>query len=262
MKKHAALLASLALILSHSVFSRDLADIARSGVLLVGTTGDYPPLTMRNRQGVYEGFAIDMATLLQTHLSKTVGKKLRLECVWTHWPDLHEDMKQGRFDIAMGGITRTEDREQAFLLSNNVMPSGKVALMRKELAAPYLSLNNQALLNKLNTSGLHLVINPGGTNQRFAMQHLPDMRFTLTADNREPFLMLRDHQADIMITDKVEALYQSQHNPSLIVINEAMFSWTVSHKVYMMQKSSKALHKEVNRWLQQTDIQKVTEKWF
>ena len=252
----------LGVVFSLSSFARDWPEIVRSGTLLVGTTGDYPPLTLRNRLGQYQGFAIDMAESLGSYLSLVSSKTIRIEFIWTHWPDLHSDLSLDRFDIVMGGITRTEDRDKQFLLSDNVIPSGKVILIQKDLAGPFKGLNNQALLDKLNTSGLHLVINPGGTNQRFAMQHLPSMRFTMTADNREPFLMLRDRQADVMVTDLVEANYQVKQIPALTIVNHDMFSWTISHKVYMMQKSNRTLLKEVNRWLKLTDIEQIKKNWF
>ena len=242
--------------------ARDLPEILNSGVLRIGTTGDYAPLTLCNKQGRCEGFAIDMAQSLGKYLSKLSGKTITVAFVPTHWPDLHNDLKNDEFDIAMGGITRTEDRDARFLLSDPVIPSGKVALMQKSLASAYAGLNDLQLVKKLSNSNLHLVINPGGTNQQFTMKYLQDMRYTLTADNREPFLMLRDHQADLMITDRTEALHQIKQIPSLVIINDAMFSWTVSSKVYMSQKNSKLLISEVNRWLKTIDIQSMQERWL
>ncbi|MET4693471.1 transporter substrate-binding domain-containing protein [Endozoicomonas lisbonensis] len=252
----------LGVFLSLPASARDWSEIVRSGTLLVGTTGDYPPLTLRDRQGQYQGFAIDMAESLSSYLSLVSGKTIRVEFIRTHWPDLHSDLNLDRFDIAMGGITRTEDRDKQFLLSDNVIPSGKVVLIQNNLATPFKGLNNQTLLDKLNTSDLHLVINPGGTNQRFAMQYLPSMRFTMAVDNREPFLMLRNRQADVMVTDLIEANHQLKQIPALTIINPDMFTWTISHKVYMMPKSSHTLLKEVNRWLKLTDIEKIKKNWF
>ncbi|KEQ14586.1 hypothetical protein GZ77_09680 [Endozoicomonas montiporae] len=242
--------------------ARDWPEIARSGTLLVGTTGDYPPLTLRSKQGRYQGFAIDMAESLASYLSLVSEKHIRVEFVLTQWPDLHHDLQQDYFDIAMGGITRTEDRSKQFLLSDNVIPSGKVILMQNKLAAPFSGLNDQALLNKLNASKLHLVINPGGTNERFAKRYLSSMPFTMAANNREPFLMLRNHQADLMLTDSIEARYQVKQIPSLTIVNPDRFSWTLSHKVYMMQKNSHTLLGEVNRWLKLTNIEQIKKNWF
>ncbi|WP_419834634.1 transporter substrate-binding domain-containing protein [Endozoicomonas atrinae] len=242
--------------------ARDLPEIISSSILRVGTTGDYAPLTLCDKQNHCEGFAIDMAQSLGKYLMQISGKPISVEFMRTSWPDLHNDLENDRFDIAMGGITRTDARSQHFLLSDNIIPSGKVVLMQKNLSSSYAGMNDDQLIEQLNTSNLHLVINPGGTNQEFTMKYLQDMRYTLTADNREPFLMLRDHQADLMITDRTEALYQIKQIPSLIIINDAMFSWTVSSKVYMSQKNSKLLISEVNRWLKTIDIQSMQERWF
>ncbi|KEI71644.1 transporter substrate-binding domain-containing protein [Endozoicomonas elysicola] len=254
--------AFLSIMIIQTAMARDLSDIFRSGVLRIGTTGDYAPLTLCDKQGRCEGFAIDMAHSLGKYLSQVSGKTMIVEFVRTHWPDLHNDLENDGFDIAMGGITYTEDRDAQFLLSDPVIPSGKVVLMQKSMASAYTGLNDLQLVKQLSTSNLHLVINPGGTNQTFTMKYLPHMRSTLTADNREPFLMLRDHQSDVMITDRTEALYQVKQIPSLMIINDDMFSWTVSHKVYMTQKNNRALLSEVNRWLKETDIQRIQTRWF
>ena len=254
--------AFLSVMIIQTAMARDLSDIIRSGVLRIGTTGDYAPLTLCDKQGRCEGFAIDMAHSLGKYLSQVSGKTIIVEFVRTHWPDLHSDLENDGFDIAMGGITRTEDRDARFLLSDPVIPSGKVVLMQKSLASAYAGLNDLQLVKQLSNSNLHLVINPGGTNQQFTMKYLQDMRYTLTADNRKPFLMLRNHQADLMITDRTEALYQIKQIPSLVIINDAMFSWTVSSKVYMSQKNSKLLISEVNRWLKTIDIQSMQERWL
>ncbi|WP_419536315.1 transporter substrate-binding domain-containing protein [Endozoicomonas sp.] len=262
MKPFFQAIAVASMVISHSVMARNLPDIIRSSSLRVGTTGDYAPLTRCDSLGHCEGFAIDMAKSLGNYLSQITGKTISVEFVKTNWPDLHSDLANDRFDVAMGGITRTDDRSQHFLVSDNVIPSGKVLLMQQSKADAYLGMNDHQLTKHLNISNLHLVINPGGTNQRFVRKHLPDMRVTLTADNREPFLMLQQHQADAMITDRTEALYQVKQIPSLMIVNDAMFSWTVSHKIFMTQKSSLLLMSEVNRWLKQTDIQSIQKKWF
>ena len=45
--------------------------------------------------------------------------------VYTSWPALAADLQADKFDIAMGGVTETPARAQAFALSHPVVANGK-----------------------------------------------------------------------------------------------------------------------------------------
>ena len=81
--------------------SLTLARIKASGILRVGTTGDYTPFSLLQPDGSYAGADIDMAHDLAARLG--VG----ISFVPTVWFDLLEDFLADRFDIAMGGVTVT-----------------------------------------------------------------------------------------------------------------------------------------------------------
>ena len=245
-----------------SAFTRELLTIQDSGYIRIGTTGDYPPLTDRGRNDNYKGFAIDMAHSLGRYLSQKSSRKIEVQFVQTYWSGLHKELEKDHFDIAMGGITRTPARAEQFLLSSNVTASGKVALIRKEHYLKVKGLNDQELITTLNNPGFRLVENPGGTNILFARKHLPNTQLMVTADNKEPFLMLRENKADLMITDLIEARYTIQNESELTIANEATFTETRSHKVYMMQKSNQSLLKAVNEWLSKEDIRSIQNRWF
>ena len=60
---------------------------------------------------------------MANNLARSLG--VRLEIVKTSWPGLQSDLQADRFDIAMGGITITLDRQKAGLFSTPVFSSGK-----------------------------------------------------------------------------------------------------------------------------------------
>ena len=65
------------------VQARSLADVQASGVLRVGTTGDYKPMSYLNPQTkAYEGFDAEMAASLAQFLG------VKLEYVPTTWKTL------------------------------------------------------------------------------------------------------------------------------------------------------------------------------
>ncbi|HCT7148354.1 TPA: transporter substrate-binding domain-containing protein, partial [Klebsiella pneumoniae] len=111
--------------------ARDMQSIEHSGELKVGVPGDYAPLAFRNAAGELQGYDVDMAR----DLGRTLG--LKVSFVYTSWPALAADLQADKFDIAMGGVTETPARAQAFALSHPVVANGKIALANCQ-AAPRL----------------------------------------------------------------------------------------------------------------------------
>lgn len=69
---------------------------------MVGTTGDYKPMSYLNREtGRYEGFDTEASELLAQSLG------VQVKFIPTTWSTLTADTLAGKFDIAMCGITRT-----------------------------------------------------------------------------------------------------------------------------------------------------------
>src|SRR6202035_4402726 len=75
-------------------------------ILRVGLTEDYRPFSFADASGTVEGIDVDMAM----SLAQSLG--VRLEIVKTSWSTLKSDLEANSFDIAMGGITITLDRQK------------------------------------------------------------------------------------------------------------------------------------------------------
>ena len=83
-----------------------LEKIQKRGTLLVGTTGDYRPLSYKEPgTGEYWGFGIDVAGEIAGSLGVSISY------VPTSWPTLSADVQKAElFDFAIGGITITDVR--------------------------------------------------------------------------------------------------------------------------------------------------------
>src|SRR6516162_2713001 len=83
-----------------------LETIIQRGTLRIGMTGDYLPFTFFDKAtSTFKGFDVDVAEAL----GRTLGVKV--EYVRTTWPQLSADFEADRFDIAMGGISITPERQ-------------------------------------------------------------------------------------------------------------------------------------------------------
>ena len=206
-------------------------------LLRVCTTGDYQPLTYRDPvTGQYSGIDIDMATDLAAHLGREPV------FVATTWATLAQDVNTpGRCDIAMGGITVTAARQQIAEFTAPYLDSGKVPLVAQTGAGAFGSID------QINTAGVRVIENSGGTNEQFARQHFPNADITIWPDNTTIFDQLAAGNADVMITDALEAVYQSARHPGLVAVHPDR-PFTEESKAYLLPKGS-PLTIDVDAWL-------------
>ena len=191
-----------------TTYSR-LDDIIKSGVLKVGTTGDFKPFSYQldTKSDVFYGVDIELAK----DLGASLGVKVQF--VKTSWPTLLMDLNTGKFDIGMSGITIKLARQQQALFSIPLLSSGKAAITRDENATRFTSID------AINQKGVRVIVNPGGTNEAFARANFPNATIVENGENLSVFQKIVDGEADLMVTDAVETLIQEQIHPELEAVN-------------------------------------------
>ena len=179
--------------------------IVERGKLLVATTGDYRPLSYRERNGDYWGFGIEMAE----QIARRIG--VGVEFVQTSWPTLTADVlaEPQAFDLAIGGITITEARKASMLMSEGYLANGKTILCRAEDAGKYRSLAD------IDKPEVRVMVNPGGLNQKFANERLTHATIMVYDRNEEIPNQVAEGKADMMITEITEAPWYVQNDTRL-----------------------------------------------
>ena len=125
--------------------------------------------------GNYWGFDAELAE----DLAAALGAEL--EYVPTTWPTLMADTLAGKFDLAICGITVTEARQERALMSDSYLGNGKTVLCRAEDAGKYTSLE------AINRPEVTVMENPGGLNEKFARENLPEPVWSsMTSMRRSP----------------------------------------------------------------------------
>ena len=103
-----------------------LNDILNSGVLKVGTTGDWNPMTMKDvATNSYTGYDIDVMTALATDLGVTV------EFVPTDWKTLVNGVTAGTYHIT-GSASISPSRAKAAGYSTSYFSLATVPLINKK----------------------------------------------------------------------------------------------------------------------------------
>ncbi|MDO5485435.1 MAG: transporter substrate-binding domain-containing protein [Sarcina sp.] len=216
-----------------------LSEIKNRGVLLVGATGDYRPMSYREPDtGEYWGFDADLAQ----DLADSLG--VDLQYVPTSWPTLMDDTLAGKFDLAVCGITITDARKEQALMSEGYLVNGKTIICRSEDAAKYTDLES------INKPEVRVMVNPGGLNEKFARENLPDVTLIIHDVNQDIPGLIAEGAADIMITEIMEAGYYVGQDERLAapLINEP---FTHGELGVLMPKGSEDLLEYVNAFLEE-----------
>jgi chorismate mutase-like protein len=228
-------------------------EIAARGVLRVGTTGDYQPFSYRaNAASPFVGLDIELAQ----RLAKVLG--VRLVFVATSWPSLMKDFGEDRFDITMSGVSVTMERQQTALFSIPYLQDGKTPITRCEDQARFQTLA------AIDQPGVRVVVNPGGTNERFVRANLRHATVMVWSDNLTIFDRITTGEADVMITDAIETRLQQKLRPELCAVHpESPFD--VSEKAYLLARDAQ-WKLAVDAWLrpiiESREFSRLLDKWL
>ena len=216
-----------------------VAEIVERGTLLVGTTGDYCPLSFREADGTYWGFDIEMAKEIAGYLG------VETEYVQTSWPTLTADvLKEPQiFDLAIGGITITDTRRETMLMSEGYLANGKTILCRALDADRFRSLAD------IDKPEVRVMVNPGGLNEKFANENLTYATIIVHQKNEEIPSLVAEGKADVMITEITEAPYYVQTDTRLAapLLNKPFTHGEIG---VLMQKGQEDLLQMVNNKVQ------------
>lgn len=213
-----------------------LSQVLSTGRLRVGTTGDYAPFTLTTADG-FAGIDIDLAN----DLAKALG--VEVSFVETSWSNLMNDLGAGRFDIGVGGISRTTERQKTAYFSPPYYTGGKTPIIRCADANRFNSLTD------IDQEGVRVIVNPGGTNAAFAHANITRALLTIHDDNRTIFEEIAAGRADVMITDAIEVRLKTRQYP---VLCPAMPGKTLTflEKAFLLPQDIK-LKEFVGAWLEQ-----------
>jgi len=234
--------------------SSRLDDIVKRGTLRVGMTGDYLPFTSLDKAtSTFKGFDVDMAEAL----GKALGVKV--EYVQTAWPQLMKDFEAQKFDVAMGGVSITLDRQKKGLFSTPIMREGKTPIARCGDKEKY------ATIADIDKPGTRVIVNPGGTNERFARANIKSADIRVHGDNVTIFDEIAKGNADLMMTDASETLYQQKLHAGVLCAVHPDKPFDFAEKAYWLQRDE-ALKAFVDQWLhismEDGSFRKIYAAWF
>ena len=210
-----------------------LAALRQTGTVRLGLTGDYAPFS-EERDGGLRGVDVDLAREF------AAGLGLQVVFVRTTWAGLLADLTAGRFDLAAGGISVTPERARMADFGPAYFRDGKTPIAR------CVDRERFARLEDIDQPGVRVIVNPGGTNERFARENLRRAEIRVFPDNRAIFGEILAGRADVMITDGIEVRLQAARQPGLCGTRTEPF--TKSEKAWIFPRGAE-LAGEEGRWL-------------
>jgi cyclohexadienyl dehydratase len=229
-----------------------LDEVQKAGKLRVCTPGDYRPFSLAKPDGSYEGIDID----LMQSAAKALG--VSLEFVKTSWPKLMDDFVE-KCDIGVGGISVTTERAKRAAFSTAYMVNGKAPITRCENVAKFQTVAD------INKPSVTVIVNPGGSNERFVRANLPQANVVVFDDNVTIFDEILKGRADVMISESVETLVQQKLRPGLCAVNPDR---PLQHgeMAYLLPRGDAAMKGWVDTWLHLSkasgEYGRTVDKWL
>lgn len=122
--------------LANAAPSSTLDAVLERGVLRVGFDAGYQPFEMTNKQGQYIGFDVDLAKMV----AKEMGVKV--EFVNTAWDGIIPALLTDKFDVIMGGMTVTPQRNLRVNFADPYIVVGQTIVLRKDKAGEIKSFSD------------------------------------------------------------------------------------------------------------------------
>lgn len=170
-----------------------LNEILSSGVLRVGTTGDWNPMTMRDvATNTYEGYDIDVMTALAADLG------VEVEFVPTDWKTLVAGVTSGQYHVT-GSASVSPARAKAAGYSDSYFALETVPLTLQDNADRFQGWDD------LNDAEVSVAATLGTTQEAQVKQYFPDAMHRIIEAPARDFQEVLAGSADASITSNVEA---------------------------------------------------------
>jgi polar amino acid transport system substrate-binding protein len=163
--------------------------ILKKGELTVGTSGTYPPLTAKTKDGKLMGLDIDISGVI----AESMG--VRLNMVSLPFDELLPALESGKIDLIISNMTITPKRNLKVAFVGPYLLSGQAILTSKEVA---VAVNTPEDVNKPDFT---LAVPRGTTSEMMAKHLLPKAGLTVTKNTDEAVQLLMKEKVKAVMVD-------------------------------------------------------------
>jgi len=254
-------LAVIGFLFVTSAFSADIdlakkstiEQIMKRGELRVGFESGYVPFEMTNKKGEFIGFDMDFGR----RLAKSMGVKF--VPINTAWDGIIPALMTGKFDIIMGGMTITQERNLKVNFAEPYIVVGQTILLNKKLkdqVSSYKDLNNPKFI---------LTSRMGTTGEQAIKKYIPKATYKGFESEAEAGLEVINGKADALVYDLPFCgfLYGSQGKDKTIFLSDP---FTFEPLAWAINKGDPDFLNYLNNFLRQSKgdgfYDRMYKKWI
>ncbi len=226
---------TLTLIMVSAQADSKLQKIKKDGVLKVGTTGDWDPMSMKDpATNKYKGFDIDV----MRELAKDLGVKIQF--VPAEWKTIVAGITADRYDISTS-VTKTPKRAEVAGFTATYYKYGTVPLVLKK------NLNKFSTWDSLNNKNVTIATTLGTSQEEKAKEFFPKSKLKSIEAPARDFQEVLAGRADGNITSSTEANKLVLKYPQLAIVPDG--EKNPAFLAMMVPKNDKVWNKYVSDWI-------------
>ncbi|AIG43470.1 TPA: transporter substrate-binding domain-containing protein [Streptococcus suis] len=233
----ATVLAGLTLAACSSTSSQSALDkIKEKGTLVVATSPDYAPFEFQALvDGKNEVVGADI--MLAQKIADELGVKLEVSAM--SFDNVLSSVQNGKADIAIAGLSYSEERAKVFDFSESYYQISDVLLIKKDSANSLTSIDAM--------SGKTLAVQKGSTQEAYAQENISQANLISLTLMGEAVNELKSGKVDAILMDSpVAAGYVSQ-NSDLAVASVEFPTIDENSKVIALPKGSAELKTAIDK---------------
>ena len=182
-----------------------IAEIQKRGALKVGMS-TFVPWAMRDKQGNLIGFEIDVATKVAADMG------VEVEFVPTAWSGIIPALLAKKFDVIIGGMSITPQRNLTVNFTTPYAHSGQMMAANKKLAG------NFTTMDEYNQSSVTIACRRGATPCKAAEKLFPKATLRQFDDDAQAFQEVANGNAHAMISSAPKPRFWSEAYPNDVFV--------------------------------------------
>jgi polar amino acid transport system substrate-binding protein len=182
-----------------------IADIQKRGALKVGMS-TFVPWAMRDKQGGLIGFEIDVATKLAADMG------VEVEFVPTAWSGIIPSLLAKKFDVIIGGMSITAQRNLTVNFTTPYAHSGQMMAANTKLAGNYTTIADY------NQASVTIACRRGATPCKAAQKLFPKSTLRQFDDDAQAFQEVVNGNAHAMISSAPKPRFWSEAYPNEVFV--------------------------------------------
>ena len=182
-----------------------IAEIQKRGTLKVGMS-TFVPWAMRDKQGNLIGFEIDVATKVAADMG------VEVEFVPTAWSGIIPALLAKKFDVIIGGMSITPQRNLTVNFTTPYAHSGQMMAANKKLAGNFTTMDDY------NQSSVTIACRRGATPCKAAEKLFPKATLRQFDDDAQAFQEVANGNAHAMVSSAPKPRFWSEAYPNDVFV--------------------------------------------